>query len=230
MRMVSAVAIVSLLVLAGCSGDSGEDAAFDGDPIEGGTITASVAPDTRSLDEDTGSDEDEPERITLDPEALLEELMDATTVPPDDAAAPAISVPGPGGSAITSFRDGLEQAGLQSDQVDCFVASASETLGMSEGEMDRLVVDDPTNGWLVAAGQAAATECLPGGLPSGGPGEGIVLPADTSGTLTEQLTSLGMTSAEADCISNLYADSGTAAENKDFLGCIPLDRIVELAN
>ena len=177
MRMVSAVAMAALLVLAGCSGDSGEDAAFDGDPIEGGTSTASVAPDTTSLDEETDSDEDEPERITLDPEALLEELMDATTVPPDDAAAPGISVPGPGGSAITSFRDGLEQAGLQSDQVDCFVASASETLGMSEGEMDRLVVDDPTNGWLVAAGQAAATDCLPGGLPSGGPGEGIVLPA-----------------------------------------------------
>jgi hypothetical protein len=229
MRMVSAVVMAGLLVLAGCSGDSGDDAAFEGDPIEGGTTTTSVAPDTTEPDEDSGSEGDEPGRVTLDPEALLEELMTATTLPSDDAAAPAISVPGPGGDAINSFRDGLQQAGLQGDPVDCFVASVSETLGMTEGEMDQLVVDDPTNGWLVAASQAAAAECLPASLPLGGSNGGIVFPADTSGTLTEQLTSLGLTSAETDCITALYADTTTATENKDFLACIPLSRLIELA-
>ena len=224
MRMVSAVVMAGLLVLAGCSGDSGDDAAFEGDPIEGGTATTSVAPA-----EDSGSEGDELGRVTLDPEALLEELMTATTLPPDDAAAPAISVPGPGGNAINSFRDGLEQAGLQGDPVDCFVASVSETLGMTEGEMDQLVLDDPTNGWLVSASQAAAAECLPASVPSGGSDGGIVLPLDTSGTLTEQLTSLGLTSAETDCITALYADTTTATENKDFLACIPISRLVELA-
>lgn len=229
MRIVSVVAMAALLVLAGCSGDSGDGAAFDGDPIEGGTDTGSVAPDTTSPDEDSGSEEDEPERIPLDPEALLEELTTGTTLPQDDPPASETTVPGPTGDATTSFRAGLEQGGLQGDQIECFVASASKTLGMTEAEMDQLVVDDPANGWLVAAGQAAATECLPDVLPSGGTAGGIVIPEDTSGTLAEQLTSLGMTSAEADCISDLYADTSTAAENKDFLSCIPLGRLVELA-
>ena len=67
------------------------------------------------------------------------------------------------------------------------VAAGVEAGGMTEAELDQMVVDDPANGWLTAAGQLAAAECLSSELPTGGPEGRIVVPEDTSGTLAEQL-------------------------------------------
>ena len=222
MRMLSTVAMTGLLVLAGCSGGAGDEAAFEGDPIEGGAATTSVPPATTEPDADDGA----PERITLDPEALLEELLTDTTLPEEP---PPVTAGDVGGDSVDSFRAALDQSGLSDDQIDCLVTSASDTLSMSEAEIDQLTADDPANGWLVMAGQAAVAECLPASVPSGGSDEGVTLPVQGATTLSEQLAGLGLTPAETDCITTLYTDQTTAAENKDFLACIPLSRLVELA-
>jgi hypothetical protein len=215
MRLVCAVAMAALLVLASCSGDSGDEADFDGEPIVGRSEPESTSSATTAPDED-------PARVELDP-AAEDAIVDPTVPAPDEE--PRIDAI----SAATSFRTALEQGGLPDDRIDCLVDSVSGMLGMTEAELDQMVVSDPSNAWLTVAGQLAATECLSSGLPTGGPEGRIVIPEDTSGTLADQLASTGLTPSEAQCLADLYGDPGTAAENKDFLSCISLDRLIQIA-
>lgn len=215
MRLVRGVAMAAILVLAGCSGGSGDEAAFDGEPIEGSSDNESTSATTAVPDEDL-------DRVELDPGV---EGTPETTVPASDAVPPSTVVP----AGITSFRGALEQGGLPPDRIDCLVDTVSATLGMTEAELDQMVVDDPSNGWLTVAGQLAATTCLSTGLPTGGPEGRIVIPEDTSGTLAEQLESSGLSPTEAQCLADLFGDPATAAENKDFLSCVSLDRLIQLA-
>ena len=216
MRLVRGVAMVALLVSAGCSGGSEDESAFDGEPIEASGEVEVTSPPT------SAADDDDPARVELDPDA---DATAATTVPTADATVPTTVLP----ASITSFRAALEQGALPADRIDCLVDDVSAKLGMTEAELDQMVVDDPTNGWLTAAGQLAAAECLSSGLPTAGTEGRIVVPEDTSGTLTEQLESTGLTPAEAQCLADLYGDPATAAENKDFLACVSLDRLVQIA-
>ena len=215
MRLVLVVPVAALLILTGCSGGSGDEAAFEGEPIVGRSEPESTSSATTAPDED-------PARVELDPAA--EDATTDLTVPAPDEGQPTDATP-----AASSFRGALEEGGLPSDQIDCLVDSVSGMLGMTEADLDQMVVGDPSNGWLTAAGQLAATECLSSGLTAGGVEGGIVIPEDTSGTLAEQLESMGLTSTEARCLADLFGDSGTAGENKDFLSCISLDRLATIA-
>ena len=202
--------MAALLVLAGCSGD---ESAFDGESIQGSPVTESTAPTTTASEE-------EPERIELDAEA---EGSAETTVPASDVT-PSTVLP----AGITSFRGALEQGGRPADRVDCLVSNVSASLGLTEAELDQVVVDDPSNGWLTFAGQMAATECLSSGLLTGGQQGRIVIPEDPSGTLAEQLENTGLSPTEAQCLADLFGDADTAAENKDFLSCVPLERLIQI--
>jgi hypothetical protein len=231
MRLVPVVAMAALLVLAGCSGDSGDEAAFDGEPIEAGTDTGADAPDPTVTDSSTTT-EAPPDRVDLDPDAALDELADGqeddeSPIDISDLISPRNEPSS--GEPVTSFREGLVQGGLGAEQADCVVASVSSALNLSEAETDQLVVDEPSNGFLAAASQTAVAECLSAQDLATQISPGMVIPQDTSGTLAEQLESMGLTPTEARCLADLYGDAGTAGENKDFLSCIPLDRLATIA-
>ncbi len=127
------------------------------------------------------------------------------------------------------FRDGLEQGGLPADQADCIVAAVTGTLGMTESEIEQLMADDPSNGFLAVASQVAVGECLTAPDLSAQFGPGVVVPDDAGGTLADQMESMGLTPAEAQCLADLYGNAGTAGENKDVLSCVSLDRLVTIA-
>lgn len=224
--------MAALLVLAGCSGGSGDEAAFDGEPIEASADSGEETPDPTVADTPTTTDA-APDRVELDPDAVLEDLADdqADAESPIDVS----DLISPGneqasGAPVTSFRDGLLQGGLGTEQADCVVRSVSSALNLSEPQIDQLMVDDPSNGFLVAASQTAVVDCMsPQDLVTQ-ISPGMVIPQDTSGTLADQLETMGLTPAEAECLADLYGDAGTAGENMDFLSCISLDRLATIAD
>lgn len=230
MRLVRGVAMAALLVLASCSGDSGDEAAFDGEPIEAGTDTGADAPDPTTAGTPTTT-EVEPERVELDPDAVLDDLAEGQQdgESPIDISDLLTGNEPSSDEPVTSFRGGLEQGGLGAGQADCVVVSVSGALNMSEAQIDQLMLDDPSNGFLAAASQTAIGECLTAQDLAAQISPGMVIPEDTSGTLAEQLESMGLTPSEAQCLADLYGDAGTAGENKDFLSCIPLDRLAQIA-
>jgi hypothetical protein len=218
MRALIVALAATALLLVGCS-DSGDEQAFEGDAIDGDTVTDDTRPEPSVTD---------PERVELEPDGTVP----ATTVPPIVSVPPVVTTAvTPSDLEITSFRSGLELGGLSGAQIDCLVEEASGLLNLSEAQLDELVVEDPQDPWLAVAGQAAMAECLPDGIPrpSGAPG-GVVVPPDASATLSEQLADLGMTPSEAGCLAEMFADEATAAENKDFLACLSMDRLIELAS
>jgi hypothetical protein len=231
MRLVRGVAMVALLIAVGCSGGSGDEAAFDGEPIEAGTDTGADTPDPTVTDSSTTTTV-APDRIDLDPDAVLDELADGQVDGESPIDISDLISPGnepSSGAPVTSFREGLVQGGLGAEQADCVVASVASALNLSEAQIDQLVIDEPSNGFLAAASQTAVAECLSAQDLASQISPGMVIPQDTSGTLAEQLESMGLTPTEARCLADLYGDSGTAGENKDFLSCISLDRLATIA-
>ncbi len=221
MRIILVALGAALLVLAGCSngddGASGVAEYFDGAPLEGGTDQAAVPGASAELGEDRT------ERVALDVDGV------------PDGAAPPTTLPA---EPTPSFRESLQTGAFEADDVDCVVAKVIDDLGVSEAELDELVPSDAPGATVsdatqeaIDASRAAIEECLAVPVPAGPDGDrGEDPPTDRGADLVDQLVGLGMTGDEASCLSAVYLDSSVAPEDRDYLGCISIERIVELGS